>query len=280
MKKSILIIIILVVFSWVGLLLAANQWYFWYWVSNTLSVAKLNQSAGSAGAVSTSVSKVEEHGICKTITSTNTKLLFVPTKTATERSTFITKKPNHIILGSCGCTTNSDCSVWSICSWYVAGAWYCDGEFVYNSPAYCQNDCRDGPTCDPCTGVTNQWDCESQTQWDPWYEFQACSRIPEQPWWTAYCGQEFRTQSECNTAPSECTWVNWTATPWTCVAPVAVCWNGIIEGTEQCDEPANMWDMTSCSRTENLQQKCSSCHCQTTCQSYIDPNAWRVVCSM
>lgn len=222
MKKKLLAITLLIVFSGVGLLLAANQWYFWYWVSNTLSRATLNSSSA---AVATSVSKIEEWWTCKTVTSTDARLLFVPTKTTTERSIFITKKPNHITLGTCGCTTNTECGAWNICSWYVAGGWYCDGEYEYMIPWHCISACHSS-NCEPnCGALTTEYACWLPVQYtNYWFdEAPSCSRVNEQPWWTAYCGQEFQTQSECNSAPSPCTWINWTSTPGTCISQT--CWS-------------------------------------------------------
>lgn len=216
MKKVLIWIISLILFSWVGLLLAANQLYFWYWVSNTLLRATLNSSSAT---VSTSVSKVEEWWVCKAVTSTDSRLLFIPTRTSAERSTFITNKPSHIALWTCGCTTNADCGAWNICSWYVAGAWYCDGEFEYTTDWYCQ---YIGREWNICNGIIDEVLCNNQTEYTLHTSFReylpACARVQGgEPGGTAYCGQEFRTQSECTSAPSPCTWVNWTATPWTCI---------------------------------------------------------------
>jgi len=75
--KKIWLLILFSVISWIGLLLAANQWYFGYWVSSTESKATLNSSSVT---ISTRVSKIAEWWVCKTLTSTDTRLLFCTNK--------------------------------------------------------------------------------------------------------------------------------------------------------------------------------------------------------
>ena len=314
MKKNLLAIILLIIFSWVGLLLAANQWYFWYWVSSTLSIAKLNQSAGSAAAISTTIPKIEEHGICKTITSTDTKLLFVPTKTATERSTFITNKPSHITLGTCGCTTNADCTVGQICSWYVAGANSCQGSYESTSfwcvwksipdsspPYVCMK------SGEPYQLVPADWCPSGRSLWFiQWWSILSvsetlCQIIDQTDFQLPNCEYKcntYTTSSTCNANSSYCDWVSrnnslscssfnqttcqstngcdWV--PWTPVTlgtcTTQICGNDIKEWTELCDG----YDLQiPCTTTlwKVWTKYCNStCNWYTTCVADPTPPSW------
>ncbi|MGE3975809.1 MAG: hypothetical protein AB7F59_14895 [Bdellovibrionales bacterium] len=54
----------------------------------------------------TATSTITEHGVCKRVTNNHAsaKAIFVPTKTATEWSTFRTNVPPGVTLSDCGCT--------------------------------------------------------------------------------------------------------------------------------------------------------------------------------
>lgn len=61
---------------------------------------------------------IDEHGVCQKVTNNIGSHLFVPTKTATEWSTFRSNKPNSVSLGGC-CVT--EYRTYTHCSTFPGG---------------------------------------------------------------------------------------------------------------------------------------------------------------
>lgn len=266
MKKIIIGIGALLLLSGVGMLLAVNQWYFGYRVSSTSLTATLNSSSSW---ISTPATKIEEWWICKKVSSTDSRSLFVPTKTSNEWSIFLGNKPSHITLAECGCRTNSNCSAsqicqgyitWtsSACAWiYTVADWYCDGNCAWATDPNCL-----------CGGMSQE------SCWSTW-DSHGCSWVNTT---TTYACSSLTTQSQC-TSKSTCTWsasvweVLWTCYNsctlprwWTInhgssvtayAASSVACWSNCssIAQTRTCNNGSLWWSYTN----QSCSAPCASC---------------------